>query len=218
MIGAFQYYLEDDKKTMANALDLLSVIFFKDFFSLNQYTTIEKNTLSLFSCKTNPRLFDSFKTILLERQSLVCGTCIFVSEIFILTEIGNTMKKLFLTSGVVVLFLILIGLGLYWCFFCSMKNLPQGEMINSFPSPYSDCKLNIYLVNGGATTDYAIRGSIVYENGRQKNIYWNIHEYEATVNWIDKDNVAINGVQLNIRREVYDFRKSNLKFSAVFNP
>ena len=118
------------------------------------------------------------------------------------------MKKRILFVGMIGIFVLLVGMILYWLFFVSMIHLPKGEMIDSVPSPYSDCQVIVYLVNGGATVDYAIRGSVIFENGHEKTIYWNAHESNANVKWIDKDTVVINHIQINIRQEVYDYRKN----------
>ena len=89
-----------------------------------------------------------------------------------------------------------------------MSNLPQGEFVNSYESPDSNFTINIYLCNGGATTDFAIRGELVdNHNTTKKNIYWGYHEEEADVNWIDENTVIINGRTLNVLKDVYDFRK-----------
>lgn len=116
------------------------------------------------------------------------------------------MKKLFPVLAVVCLVVLLLC-GAHWYFFSSMLHLPQGEHLTTYVSPYSDARLEIYLVDGGATTDYAIRGCAVFENGKKKNIYWNYHESEADVQWLDADTVQINGIRLNIRTDVYDYRK-----------
>lgn len=89
----------------------------------------------------------------------------------------------------------------------SMENLPQGELLNSFDSPNGTYTVNIYLCNGGATVDYAVRGELKNNiDGSQHNIYWNYHEDHAEVEWIDDETVIINGIQLNVLTEIYDFR------------
>ncbi len=89
-----------------------------------------------------------------------------------------------------------------------MDNLPEGERIGSYDSPESTYTLNIYLCNGGATTDFSIRGELVEnETDNTKNIYWSYHEQEAEVKWIDKETVVINGRTLNVTKDSYDFRK-----------
>jgi hypothetical protein len=58
------------------------------------------------------------------------------------------------------------------------NGLPKGDFLDSYPSPSHKYSINIYLVNGGATVDYAIRGELSYSNifKKSKSIYWNYHE------------------------------------------
>ena len=116
------------------------------------------------------------------------------------------MKKAFAAIAVLLVILTLAGVG-YWYFFASMLCLPKGEPVASYASPYSDARLEVYRVDGGATTDTAIRGCVVYDNGKGKNIYWNYHESEADVQWLDAETVQINGTVLNIHHDVFDFRR-----------
>lgn len=89
----------------------------------------------------------------------------------------------------------------------TMGNLPKGEFVAAYDSPSSNYTINIYLCNGGATTDFAIRGELIDNlNEKKKNIYWGYHEDEADVNWLDEENVVINGRTLNVLHDVYDFR------------
>lgn len=87
----------------------------------------------------------------------------------------------------------------------NLSNLPKGKMIKSYDSPNKNYTINIYLCDGGATTDFAIRGELV-DNFNTKNIYWGYHEEDANVVWIDEENVIINGRKLNVLNDVYDFR------------
>lgn len=90
---------------------------------------------------------------------------------------------------------------------CSLKYLPKGEFLHSHDSPDKQYTVNIYLANGGATVDYAIRGELVDNNtGKAKNIYWNYHEDEAKVSWKDNDTVVINKHVLDVPDDTYDFR------------
>ena len=74
----------------------------------------------------------------------------------------------------VVVFLIatLIGYGVYWAFF-DMNRLPTGEYLSEEVSPNGKYTLKAYVTNGGATTSYAIRGELVYnqKKNKTKNIY-----------------------------------------------
>ena len=106
---------------------------------------------------------------------------------------------------------IAIVIGFFCCrFFVSMFTLPKGELIYTSESPSGEYIVNIYLTNGGATTDYAVRGELV-EGSKKKNIYWQYHEDSADVSWIGEYEVNINGVVLDVRHDVYDYRKNDVK-------
>ena len=104
-----------------------------------------------------------------------------------------------------ILFVVCLLLSLTSC--GEMTNLPKGELVKSYESPNSNFTINIYLCNGGATTDFAIRGELVdHHTTNTKNIYWGYHEEKADVNWIDKETVVINDRTLNVLKDTYDFR------------
>ena len=93
---------------------------------------------------------------------------------------------------------------------CSMENLPEGELINEFPSPNDRVVLRVYRCGGNATTDFSIRGEVYNKGtGKTKNIYWNYHEDDAEVVWISDDTVRINDVELHIETDVYDWRTAD---------
>ncbi len=112
------------------------------------------------------------------------------------------MKKLFL-SLLLCLSVILSGCSLLTP---DMENLPSGELLNSYPSPSGENTVNIYLSDGGATVDFAIRGEAVKSDGTKKNIYWEYHCSDAQVEWLSDDTVVINDRILNIDTDVYDYR------------
>ena len=89
---------------------------------------------------------------------------------------------------------------------CSMENLPQGELINEVRSPSGEKVLKVYLVDGGATVDYAIRCEVCADDGLKRTIYWNYHEEDAIVEWITDDTVSINGHRINVLTGKYDWR------------
>jgi hypothetical protein len=90
---------------------------------------------------------------------------------------------------------------------CNMNNLPEGELKNTVKSPNGKYMVNLYLCDGGATTDYAVRGEIVYSEKEKKTIYWNYHCEETEASWLDNENVIINGIELNIFEDEYDWRE-----------
>ena len=51
-------------------------------------------------------------------------------------------------------------LGVYILFILSSCGLPDGDFIKAYDSPDQKYTINIYLCNGGATVDFAIRGEL----------------------------------------------------------
>lgn len=91
---------------------------------------------------------------------------------------GVKRKKIVKISLIVgVLFMGLIGYGVYWSFF-DMNRLPTGEYLTEETSPDGTYTIKAYRNNGGATTSYSIRGELVFNknNSKTKNIYWNYRE------------------------------------------
>ena len=117
------------------------------------------------------------------------------------------MKKFLLC--VLTFILILLTIFTYGCL--NLNSLPEGELVNSYYSPEKSNKINIYLCNGGATTDFAIRGELEKSDGEKKNIYWQYHCNSADVEWISEETVIINGQKLNIYTDVYDYRQYKIK-------
>lgn len=106
-----------------------------------------------------------------------------------------------------VLFFSLIGYGVYWAFY-DMNRLPKGKYLTEKISPDGKYTLKAYITNGGATTTYAIRGELVFneKNNKTKNIYWNSGEDIAKITWTDLDTVVINDHSLNVPNDKYDYR------------
>ena len=91
---------------------------------------------------------------------------------------------------------------------CNMNDLPKGEFVSSYISPKKTYTLNIYLCGGNATTDYSIRGEIVYNDSSEtENVYWSYHEEIAYVEWLSDEIFKINNIQLDIsKKETFDWR------------
>lgn len=88
------------------------------------------------------------------------------------------------------------------------SDLPQGEFLSESSSKDGKYKIKIYLCNGGATVDFAIRGElIINKTSVKKDIYWDYHVNNATVTWEDDDTVKINGKLINLPNGKYDFRE-----------
>ncbi|WP_418936226.1 DUF5412 domain-containing protein [Natronobacillus azotifigens] len=121
-------------------------------------------------------------------------------------KVKKTILK-FLCIGSLI-FVALIGYGVYWAFF-DMNRLPTGDYLTEETSPDGTYTLKAYVTNGGATTSYAIRGELVFNNNnnRTKNIYWNYREETANITWLDDDTVVINGHTLHAPNDTFDFRR-----------
>ena len=116
-------------------------------------------------------------------------------------------KKIIKKIIIIVILIIVSFLFVFYQLFFSMSHLPKGELVYTTQCDNCGKTINLYLFNGGATTDYAIRGELVYKNGYKKNIYWSYHESETDVSWISCDEVDINGHKLNVNRDRYDWRR-----------
>lgn len=107
-----------------------------------------------------------------------------------------------LVVGILVT-LVVVPLGKFvYTFFISMKSLPKGEFLMEESSPDGKYTLKAYITNGGATTSYALRGELVFNEKNEKppNIYWNNREEIAEIYWMDNDIVIINNRTLNVLR------------------
>ncbi|WP_407271671.1 DUF5412 domain-containing protein [Radiobacillus sp. PE A8.2] len=126
-------------------------------------------------------------------------------------EIKNTKRKVLRFFGIMTLLVVeAITYGVYWLFF-DMDRLPEGEFLTEETSPNGDYTLKAYVVNGGATTAYSVRAELVFHNkdSKTKNVYWNYREEAAIIKWKDEDTVFINGHELDVPNEKYDFRRSS---------
>ena len=120
-------------------------------------------------------------------------------------------RKIKIISLVLAVPILLIG-GLlsyvvYWAFF-DMNRLPTGDFLTEESSPDGKYTLKAYISDGGATTSYAIRGELVLnDRNKKKNIYWNYREETADISWINNSTVVINGHELEVSKDKYDFRR-----------
>ena len=117
------------------------------------------------------------------------------------------MKKALLIVGIVILLIIaLLAYGIYWAFY-DIQRLDGQNVIEEVSSPNGTYTITAYLNNGGATTDYAVLCSVKNNStGKEKKIYWQYHCTKADIIWLDEDTVQINGVELNVKRDTYDYR------------
>lgn len=86
------------------------------------------------------------------------------------------------------------------------SDLPEGEFVAEYPNYDNSAVVKIYsaTLNGVCT---AIRGEVVKSSGGEtKNIYWQLDESNAQVQWVGKNTVYINGNAVNINGDPYDGR------------
>lgn len=107
-------------------------------------------------------------------------------------------------------FIAIIGLityGVYWAFF-DIQRIDGQEVITICESPDSSYTVTAYLNSGGATTAFSVLGTVRNnKTERERNIYWNYRCTTANINWVDDNTVNINGVTLDVRKDIYDYRR-----------
>ena len=113
------------------------------------------------------------------------------------------MKKVIFTA-LLVFILLLSSCSLFY----SIDSLPKGEFFAQYASPNNTYVLNIYRVDGDATVDCSLRGELVdTQKNTMKNIYWAYHESKVEVAWENDYTVKINNVVLDVRKDVFDYRR-----------
>ena len=122
------------------------------------------------------------------------------------------MKKwlvpVIIVASILLIILALISYGIYWAFF-DMQRLDGQEVITVSDSPDSSYTVTAYLNNGGATTDYAVLCAVKNnKTGKERNIYWNYHCSTADIQWLDDKTVSINGIELDVTKDKYDYRRN----------
>ncbi|MZP43783.1 hypothetical protein GTO89_12085 [Heliobacterium gestii] len=112
--------------------------------------------------------------------------------------------------GILLFIISAFSYGIYWLAY-DMDRLPEGEYLTEATSPAGTYTVKAYRTNGGATTAFAIRGELVFNKQKRdpQNIYWNYREDQAEINWLDDDRVVINGHELHVPHDRFDFRRQN---------
>lgn len=109
----------------------------------------------------------------------------------------------------IIIAIVVIGIvyGIKWSF-SDIQRINGQEYITESTSPDGKYTVTAYLNNDGATTDYAVLATLKNnKNGKTKNIYWQYHCEEADIEWLSDDTIKINEVELNVKNEIYDYRK-----------
>lgn len=116
-------------------------------------------------------------------------------------------KKLIIVSIIIAIFLGGTAYTINWMFF-DIQRINGQEYINESTSPDGKYTVTAYLNNGGATTGFSVLGTLKNNsNSKIKNIYWQYHCEEAEMEWVSNEIIKINGKELNVKNETYDYRK-----------
>ena len=79
------------------------------------------------------------------------------------------------------------------------------ELLGETVSSDGKYKVEAYLINGGATVDWAVK-CYLREGDIKKEIYRDYHINEANMIWIDNDTISINNHNIDLPNGKYDFR------------
>lgn len=111
---------------------------------------------------------------------------------------------------IVIIIAIIIG-GVAYAFnwaFLNIQRIDGQEYLTELSSPDGTYTVTAYLNNGGATTGYAVLGTLENnENGKVKNIYWQYRCEKAEMEWLNDETIKINGIVLKVKNEIYDYRR-----------
>lgn len=119
---------------------------------------------------------------------------------------SKTKSTVIKVVSAVVIFISAIVFSIYTNFF-TIWWIRGDEPINSVSSPDNRYTVTAYLNNGGATTSYAVLGKVKdNRTGIKRNIYWQNRCDEAEIEWLDETTVIINGIELNVKKDIYDYR------------
>lgn len=123
--------------------------------------------------------------------------------------INNKMKIVYLFAGIAyACFIILLVFVMYNTFFPNINNVRTGDFVEEVISPTEDYSLKSYLLLGDPLSADAMRVELVNNKTKEsRNIYFNYHENEVDMKWLDERTVKINNKILDIYEDEYDFRE-----------
>lgn len=105
-------------------------------------------------------------------------------------------------------FFALLAYGIHWAFY-DLERIPKGDLLVESLSPDGRYTVRIYVSDAGATTSFSTVGELMDHQSKQtRNIYFQYKESKAIVEWLDSDTVVINGRELDVPCEVYDYRRT----------
>lgn len=114
-----------------------------------------------------------------------------------------------IVSGVLLTLTALISFGIYYLFF-DIQHIEGQEVLTVCESPEETYSITAYLNNGGATTSWSVLCTLKNnQTGKERNIYWNTNCCTADINWLDEKTAVINGICLDVAKDLYDSRRTN---------
>ena len=116
-------------------------------------------------------------------------------------------KIVILLFSLLLVLILIVGFIIFRVFF-SLQSVPQGELIRSIQSPDRKYVIKTYFHQGNSLSADAVRGELVdLKRQKKKNIYWNFHDEDPYVKWLNNSEVLIGNQKLNILKgETYDWR------------
>lgn len=119
----------------------------------------------------------------------------------------ESMKKVIIVC-LGITFIIVLTFG--WTFYHFMwdtQSISKGELLRTEYSPKKRYCANVYRGEGGATVDDSIVVEIEDKKmDTRKNIYFEYHKDDVKVQWLNETKIKIDEKELNILKDVYDWR------------
>jgi len=116
-------------------------------------------------------------------------------------------RKYIITISIIVFIVGGVSYIINWAFF-DIQRINGQKYLDELTSPNGTYTVTTYLNNGGATTNYAVLGTLNNNiNGKTKNIYWQYRCEKSEMEWLNDEIIKINGVELNVKSDVYDYRR-----------
>lgn len=119
----------------------------------------------------------------------------------------KTKKRIIRAFIIIAVIVSGVAYAFNWAFF-DIQRINGEEYLSESTSPSGTYTVTAYLNNGGATTSYAVLGTLKNnENGKNKNIYWQYRCEDAKMEWLNDEIIKINDIELNVKNEIYDYRQ-----------
>jgi hypothetical protein len=125
---------------------------------------------------------------------------------------GKTSKQKGLLFIRVIIESILVialtaGMMFYFLFF-DISRMSGGDLISKVKSPNNKYTIACYLHQAALSSD-AVRCELQRQTyGLSQNIYWDYPVYKADLRWKDNNTVVINGHQIKVPFQTYDWRRT----------